>query len=34
MKGLLQNNIIETLDLSDNDISDNDSIHIVQFMKK
>ncbi|CDW87947.1 UNKNOWN [Stylonychia lemnae] len=34
MKGLLSNNSIEKLDLSDNQIGDQESIYIVRFMKQ
>eukprot|EP00347_Sterkiella_histriomuscorum_P006772 403351487 len=34
MKGLVLNNSIEKLDLSDNNLQDQDSIHIVKFMKE
>ena len=34
MKGLIDNNTIEKLDLSDNQISDQDSLNIIRFIKK
>jgi uncharacterized alpha/beta hydrolase family protein len=34
MKGLIENNTLERLDLSDNQISDADSLNIIRFMKK
>ncbi len=34
MKGLVENNTIELLDLSDNEISDVDSLNIIRFIKK
>lgn len=34
MTGLIENNSIEKLDLSDNQLSDDDSLHIIRFMKK
>lgn len=34
MKGLVTNSSLEKLDLSDNNISDSDSIYIVKFMKE
>lgn len=33
MEGLLENTTIEKLDLSDNDISDQNSLCIVRFIK-
>lgn len=34
MNGLMDNGVIEKLDLSDNDISDHDSLNIVRYLKK
>ncbi len=34
MNGLIENNSIERLDLSDNSISDENSLNIIRFMKK
>jgi hypothetical protein len=33
MAGLLQNEVIEKLDLSDNDLGDTEAMHIIQYMK-
>jgi hypothetical protein len=34
MSGLMDNNRLEKLDFSDNDISDNDALGVVRYIKK